>query len=102
MMLEPQADLSFKQHTQLTLYHSRCLAKVCLNQVSGEDVKALLGLSKWGFELWLQFKLEAINYEQQEDSSEDGNVNIVCIGHNTPLRRIGPALDCDCKSSIAY
>ena len=102
MMLEQQADLSFKQHTQLTLYHSRCLAKVCLNQVSGEDAKTLLGLSKWGFKLWLQFKSEAINYEQQEDFSDDGNVIIVCIGHNMPPRSIGPALHCKCKSSISY
>jgi hypothetical protein len=102
MMLERQADLSFKRHRQLALYYSRCLAKVRMKKVTGEDAKALLGLSEWGFELWLQFKSEAGNYELQDDSIEEGIVNIVRIGSNAPPRRIGPGLSCECKSSIAY
>ena len=70
--------------------------------MTGEDANALHGLSEWGFELWLQFKSEAGNYEEQEDSIEEGIVNIVRIGSNAPPRRIGPGLSCECKSSIAY
>jgi hypothetical protein len=102
MMLERQANLSFKQHRQLALYHSRCLAKVRMTKVTGEDAKALLGLSEWGFVLWLQFKSEAKNYELQEDSLEGGNANVVRIGHDAPPRQLGTGLSCNCKLSIAY
>jgi hypothetical protein len=102
MMLERQADLSFKRHRQLSLYYSRCLAKVQMNKVTGEDAKALIALGEWGFELWLQFKSEATNYKQHQDASDEFNVNIVRIGQNAPPRRIGPGLSCDCRSCVAY
>jgi hypothetical protein len=67
--------------------------------VTGVDANALLGLSEWGFKLWLQFKSEAGNFEQEEDSLEEGNVNIVHIGSNAPPRQIVQGLSsCECKT----
>jgi hypothetical protein len=95
-------DMCKERHQEMVNYRAHSIGTANRGTLGVEDTKALLFLSRWGYELWTWAKNEATNYHLLID--ENGDVIVRRNGKTKGGRviRKDDIIPCTCEVRIAF